>query len=272
MISRQSSRSFSSRLTILTGGMRSPSWKTSVASAAKEPTALPPISARWPTLATKPNSSPSWKTPPHHAVLGDVRAASIRVVVQDDVAGLERVDAELLERPADDEEARGDLRRTELGLADHVAAPVEEDAREVQPLVEDRREGRARHRHAHLAADVHDAFPRTVSVTGSIPSTCHLQDSVLAGATASNRAGQRPSSPLNSTIAGPGSVSSGRERSHDGRCRHGTNPHDGEVHLTTRRLALAGVRHTGQAGVVRCHSPVAITASRTSSMGMPSRR
>ena len=62
MISFQSSRSFSSRLTIFTGGMRRPSWKTSVASAANEPTALPPISARWPTLATNPNSSPSWKT------------------------------------------------------------------------------------------------------------------------------------------------------------------------------------------------------------------
>ena len=62
MISRHRSMLFSSRATIFTGGIRSPSWKTSVASAANEPTALPPISARWPTFATKPQSSPSWKT------------------------------------------------------------------------------------------------------------------------------------------------------------------------------------------------------------------
>src|SRR4029077_20695581 len=37
-----------------------------------------------------------------------------------------------------------------------VAAPVEEHAREVESLVEDRREGRADHRDAHLAADVHE--------------------------------------------------------------------------------------------------------------------
>jgi hypothetical protein len=64
---------------------------------------------------------------PHHAVLGDVRAAPIRVVVQDDVPRLERVDAQLLERPADDEEAGRDLRGTELRLPNHVAAPVEKD-------------------------------------------------------------------------------------------------------------------------------------------------
>ena len=144
MISRHRSMSFSSRLTILTGGIRSPSWKTSVASAAKQPTALPPISARWPTLATKPNSSPSWKTGRITRVLGDVRAAAVGVVVQDDVAGLERVDAELLDRPADDEQARRDLRRAELGLPDHVAVAVEEHAREVEALVEDRRERGAR--------------------------------------------------------------------------------------------------------------------------------
>ena len=76
--------------------------------------------------------------PTHDAVLGDVRAATVRIVVQHDVARLERLDTELLQRPADDEQARGDLGGAELGLADHVSAPVEEDAREVQPLVEDR--------------------------------------------------------------------------------------------------------------------------------------
>ena len=114
--------SFSSRLTILTGGMRRPSWKTSVASAAKLPTALPPISARWPTLATKPNSSPSWKTARITACSGMCAPPRYGIVVQDDVAGLERLDAELLERPAHDEQAGGELRGAELRLPDHVAA------------------------------------------------------------------------------------------------------------------------------------------------------
>ena len=56
----------------------------------------------------------------HDAVLGDVRAAAVGIVVQDDVAGLERLDAELLDRPAHDEQAGRDLRRAELGLPDHV--------------------------------------------------------------------------------------------------------------------------------------------------------
>ena len=73
-----------------------------------------------------------------HRVLGDVRTATVWVVVEDHVAGLERIDAELLERPAHDEEARRDLGRAELRLADHVAAPIEEHAREVEALVEDR--------------------------------------------------------------------------------------------------------------------------------------
>ena len=85
-------------------------------------------------------------------VLGHVAGAAVRVVVQDDVALVERVEPELLDRPLDGELDRADLRGAELGLREHVARRVEDDAREVERLVEDRRVGRRHHRHAHVAA------------------------------------------------------------------------------------------------------------------------
>ena len=85
-------------------------------------------------------------------VLGHVARAAVGIVVEDDVALLEGVEAELLDRPLDRELDRADLRRAELGLREHVALRVEDDAREVERLVEDRRVGRRHHRHAHVAA------------------------------------------------------------------------------------------------------------------------
>ena len=45
-----------------TGGMRTPSWKLSVARALKPPGTLPPMSSQWPTEASQQNSRPSRKT------------------------------------------------------------------------------------------------------------------------------------------------------------------------------------------------------------------
>ena len=132
---------------------------------------------------------------PDHRVLGDVRAAAVGVVVQHDVAGLERLDAELLERPAHDEQAGRDLRRAELRLADHVAAPVEEHAREVEALVEDRREGRADHRDAHLAADVHEVVVDDGEGDGIDHARVRSRMPRRRPRRASSRAGRRRSSP-----------------------------------------------------------------------------
>ena len=85
-------------------------------------------------------------------VLGHVPRAAVRVVVEDDVALLEGVEAELLDRPVDGELDRADLGGAELGLGEHVARGVEDDAREVEGLVEDRRVRGRHHRDAHVAA------------------------------------------------------------------------------------------------------------------------
>ena len=112
-----------------------------------------------------------------HRMLGDVSPAAVGIVVEHDVAGLERVDPELLHRPADDEHARRELRGAELRLSDHVAAVVEQHAREVEPLVEDRREGGPGHRDPHLAADVHEAVVEDreldrIDLAGPLCSAC----------------------------------------------------------------------------------------------------
>ena len=60
MTTRQMSRAYSPRLMSFTGGRRSPSWNTSVALLANEPTTIAPISATWPMTATnRRSSSPS---------------------------------------------------------------------------------------------------------------------------------------------------------------------------------------------------------------------
>ena len=56
---RQTSFTGSPRSKSFVGGMRRPSWKMSVAVAANDPGAMPPISARCAMLPTKAASSPS---------------------------------------------------------------------------------------------------------------------------------------------------------------------------------------------------------------------
>ena len=54
-------------------------------------------------------------------VLGAVQAAAVGVVVEDDVALLERVERDLLGAGLDQERHAADHRRAELGAGDHVA-------------------------------------------------------------------------------------------------------------------------------------------------------
>src|SRR5262249_26558083 len=60
--------------------------------------------------------------------------------------------AQLLDRPVDRELDRADLRGAELRLSEHVPGRIEDDAGEVERLVEDRRVRRRHHGHAHVAA------------------------------------------------------------------------------------------------------------------------
>ena len=85
------------------------------------------------------------------AVLREVAAAPERVVVEDHVAGVEVLLADLEDRPLDDVDDGAEVRGAELRLGDHLAAVVEDRAREVQALVEEGRVGRVPHRDAHLA-------------------------------------------------------------------------------------------------------------------------
>ena len=88
-------------------------------------------------------------------VLRTVQAAPVGVVVQDDVAVLDRVERDLLGAGLDQERHAADHRRAELGAGDHVALVVGERAGEIEPLVEDRRVGRLHEQDAHLAAERH---------------------------------------------------------------------------------------------------------------------
>ena len=91
---------------------------------------------------------------PHHHVLGEMAAAAVAVVVDEDVAGMEVLDPLLLHRPfhrvRDGAHHRGGV----VLLGDEVAVAIEEDGGEVEPLVEDRRVGRLQHDQRHLGGDV----------------------------------------------------------------------------------------------------------------------
>ena len=263
MISRHSSMSFSSRLTILTGGIRRPSWKTSVASAAKLPTAFPPISARWPTFATKPNSSPSWKTgritecsgrcaPPRYGSLcsttspGSKESTPSSSTVQ---RTMNRLAAE--------------LGRAELGLPDHVAVAVEQHAREVEALVEDRREGGAHHRDAHLAADVHEAVvddrerDRVDGHAHASSSSHELQHARRRGRRAATAGARRSSSPSTPRRAARRVVPAATRLAAQDRRRH--EPVLGKPDLAARRprprvAAGAPARRAGSGLAERDHA------------------
>ena len=70
--------------------------------------------------------------------------------------GSNDVRAELLEHAAHRLADRAEVRRVEPPLRDHPAAAVEERAREVAGLAEDRRVGGAHHVRAHLLRDLHE--------------------------------------------------------------------------------------------------------------------
>jgi len=89
-----------------------------------------------------------------HHVLRHVAAASIGIVVDNDVSGIEGAEPQLFNRPLDRKVDRPQHRRAELGLGHHLSITVENHAGKVQAFVEDSRIGRADHGNAHLAADV----------------------------------------------------------------------------------------------------------------------
>ena len=81
-----------------------------------------PISAMWPIVAANATSSAGVEDRPQQHVLRHVAAAAERVVVQHDVARLERLGAELVEHAAHRLADRAEVRRVEAALRDHPAA------------------------------------------------------------------------------------------------------------------------------------------------------
>src|SRR5262249_53590376 len=71
-------------------------------------------------------------------VLGAMQSATIWVVVEDDVALLQRVEGNLLSASLDEKRHAADHRRAKLGAGDHVALGVGQGTSEVEALVEDR--------------------------------------------------------------------------------------------------------------------------------------
>ena len=110
-------------------------------------------------------------------VLRTVQAAPIGIVVEDDVAVLDRVERDFLRAGLDQQRHAADHRGAELGAGDHVALIVGERAGEIEPLVEDRRVGRLHQQNAHLAADRHHRRIDDVHgdhVHGAAPQRCGL--------------------------------------------------------------------------------------------------
>ena len=111
----------SPRRLIFTGGSSKPSWKTSVASPESPPGVFAPTSDMCATLATKATSSPSQKTGFSSMCSGTWPEPRYGSLWRTTSPSLERVEAELLDRPVDRELDRADLRGAELRLGEHVA-------------------------------------------------------------------------------------------------------------------------------------------------------
>src|SRR5262249_3831679 len=198
------------------------------------------------------------------------------VVVEHDVSGLERLDAELLQRPPDDEQARPELRGTELGLADHRPPAGEEDAREVEALVEDRREGSPDHREAHFGADVHQAVVDDrqragvdrSSLAGEGGLRAHrVSSSTPSGAPSSRHSGgTRTVESIDSTTSGPCCARTASRRT----TGVAINPCPGKK---SRRSGVRSCGPTSSAGSSSCviarPDPTTTTVMRTSSTPIP---
>ncbi len=98
--------------------------------------------------------------------VGQVRAAQVGVVGQRGVARPER--AEGVEHPGERELHQPELGRDHLRVGDHPTASVEEPAREVEHLADDRRERRPVLDDGHLLGDAVKRVRRISWVTGSI--------------------------------------------------------------------------------------------------------
>ena len=87
-------------------------------------------------------------------VLGHVALAPVGIVVDEDVARTEGIEADLVEHPLHRVLAGAEHRRAELRLPDEVAAEIEHHAGEIEPFIEDGGVAGPHHRGAHLAADI----------------------------------------------------------------------------------------------------------------------
>ena len=141
----------------LTGGMRKPSWKLSVALALKLPGTLPPTSSQWPTEASQANTLPVAHQRAHQAEVVEVRAAVVGIVEQIGVARLEpAVARDLVDHGLDGERHGADEDR-QAGRALHqgrAGLGVVEAVAGVVRLGDDRIERRAVERRVHLVGDL----------------------------------------------------------------------------------------------------------------------
>ena len=90
-----------------------------------------------------------------HQMLGHMTAAPVGVVVDHHVAWRKNAATEFLKQAFDGIDDRSELRGAIFALRQQLPVAVEQRARKITRLVEDRRISGAHHRGAHLAADVH---------------------------------------------------------------------------------------------------------------------
>ncbi len=191
-----------------------------------------------------------------HAVLRQVAAAAERVVVEDDVARVEVLLADLEDRPLDDVDDRPEMGWAELGLRDHLALGVEDRAREVEPFVEERRVRRVAHRDAHLAGgrdevvvddlerDLVDVGRRSGSSVAPAPPASRRPAGVRIrlpyGSTSTRCPGRTSVVDIASSItAGPSRLAARAAASSGRRSAVGNQPPSPEVHIA---FALGGDR------------------------------
>ena len=123
-------------------------------------------------------------------VLGRVQAATIGVVVDQDVALFEVLDGDLLDARAQQQRHAADHRGAKVAGGDQFARRQRKPAGEVERLAEDRRVRSAHERHAHVSADGDQDASDDVQrhhVHGTAPSACRNQAAAGAPSAATSR-------------------------------------------------------------------------------------
>ncbi len=90
----------------------------------------------------------------HHHVLRQVAPAPVAVVVDQHIAGMQRVEAFFIDGPLHRVRDRAHHRRGVVLLGNQIAVAVQEHRAEIEPFVEDRRIRRLQHHQRHLGRDV----------------------------------------------------------------------------------------------------------------------